>query len=73
MRPWENYKSDELTPEERQQARLTVERMDRAWRFLAPMDAAISSWKAWLFAVAFVVWLNRPDILAALQTLVGGR
>ena len=73
MRPWQNYKDDDLTPEERQQARLTIERMDRAWRVLAPVDAVLGNWKAWLAAVAFVVWLNRPDILAALSTLIGGK
>jgi len=73
MDPWANYRSDELSPEERQQARLAIERMDRGWRVLGPIDAALSSWKAWALAVAFVVWLNRPDIVAALSLLVGGR
>jgi hypothetical protein len=73
MLPWQNYKDDDLTAEERQQVRLTIERMDRAWRVLAPVDAALSSWKAWLAAVAFVVWLNRPDIVSALSTLIGGK
>ena len=73
MQPWENYRTDPLTEKEKQQARLTIERMDRAWRFLAPVDAALSSWKAWLFAVAFVVWINRPDIIAALSLLIGGK
>ena len=73
MQPWENYRTDDLTEKEKQQARLTIERMDRAWRILAPVDAVINSWKAWFFAVAFVVWINRPEIIAALSLLIGSK
>lgn len=50
-----------------------AERGHDAWPVTGPMVAAVRSWKAWVFAAAFVVWINRPDILAALETLIGGR
>ena len=72
MAAWSNYKDTPLTPEELQRVRLALDRTEAAQPILGPAVAAVTSWRAWLFAVAFVVWINRPDILAALQTLVGG-
>jgi hypothetical protein len=32
----------------------------------------VKSWKFWLAVVGGVVWLNRPEIIMALQVLIGG-
>jgi hypothetical protein len=50
-----------------------AERGHDAWPVTGPMVAAVRNWKAWVFALALVLWINRPDILAALNTLIGGR
>jgi hypothetical protein len=73
MNPWDNFKDEELTPEERQRARWAAALLDRAFFFLKPLIAAKESWKAWVLAVVIVLWINRPEILAALSTLLGGR
>lgn len=39
--------------------------------FLGPFVAIAKNWKGAAFVVAFVVWINSPDIVEALRTLVG--
>lgn len=68
---WQDYKDDELTPEDRQKLRLTHNRMDQAWPIIGPIVAAVSNWKAWVAILAFVIWINNPKIIAALSVLTG--
>lgn len=71
MSQWKNFRDDELTPEERQKARLTQDRMEQAWPILGPFVAAVSNWRAWVVIIAVVLWLNNPKIIAALAALAG--
>jgi hypothetical protein len=73
MSQWNNLKDDPLTPEELQRVRLATERTEESWPIIGPMVAALRNWKAWLFAAIFVAWINRPEIVAAITALIGGR
>jgi hypothetical protein len=46
-------------------------RANEGWVIIGPIVAAVKNWKAWALALAFVLWINQPDILGALKTIVG--
>jgi hypothetical protein len=50
-----------------------AERANEAWIVTGPVVAVIRNWKAWAIGLAFFLWINRPDILAALTTIMGGK
>lgn len=70
--PWER----KTPPEEEEDWAFIWRASHRAhegWIVVGPIVAAVRNWKAWVFAAAAFVYLNRPDILAALQSIVGGQ
>jgi hypothetical protein len=44
-----------------------------AWPIVRPIHAFVTNWKAVAAGVIFLVWVNRPEIIAALSVLVGGK
>lgn len=50
-----------------------AERGNEGWIIVGPVVAIVRNWKAWALALAFFLWINRPDILAALQTIMGAK
>lgn len=44
---------------------------NEGWIVVGPIVAAVKNWKAWLVIGGLFVWMNRPDIMQALQTLMG--
>ena len=48
-------------------------RANEGWVIIGPLVAVVRNWKAWAVALAFFIWINRPDILMALQTIAGGQ
>ena len=71
MPEWENLKKDPLEETELQKVRLTIQRTEAAWPILGPIVAVVRNWKAWVIALAFFLWINQPDILGALKTIMG--
>jgi len=51
---------------------LGAQRGHKAWMIVGPVHAVVTNWKLILGALAFVAWINRPEILAALDVLTGG-
>lgn len=49
-----------------------VHKAHETWRVSAPLVAIVRNWKALVAVLAVVAWLNKPGILGAIQTLVGG-
>lgn len=49
-----------------------IDKAHKGWVVTGPIYAAVTNWKAWLAITAFIVWMNRPEIIAALSVLIGG-
>ena len=48
-----------------------LDRANKSWIVTGPIYAAVTNWKAFAIIVGIVVWLNRPEIVAAIRTLSG--
>lgn len=48
-----------------------VDRIDRSWIILGPMDAILSNWKAWAVAGSIYVFFRGSDVIDALDKLTG--
>lgn len=48
-------------------------RANISWPIVGPIYAFVVNWKAWAIGLAFLLWINRPEVLAALTTLMGGK
>lgn len=48
-----------------------LEKADKSWIITGPIYAVVSNWKALLVIFAVITWVNSPEILAALKTLMG--
>lgn len=43
---------------------------EKAWLIVAPFHAVVTNWKALVFVLFMIAWLNRPEIADALNTLL---
>ena len=59
------------TAEEWRVIRAGVDKSHKAWVIVGPIHAVVTNWKALAIVAAVVVWINRPDIVTALQLLTG--
>jgi len=59
------------TPEEWRTIRAGVDKAHKAWTIVGPIHAVVVNWKALAIVLVIVIWLNRPDIIAALRVLAG--
>ena len=50
-----------------------AERANDGWIILGPLVALTRNWKAWAAGGLFFLWINKPDVIEALQTLLGGK
>jgi len=70
--PWERN-----TPPENEEDWATIwrgiHRANEGWAIVGPVSDAVRNWKAWAVASGLVVYLNRLDIVAILQAVVGGQ
>lgn len=48
-----------------------LDRANKSWKVTSPIYAAVTNWKAFVLIVGIVTWINRPEIVAALRTLIG--
>ncbi len=48
-----------------------AERANRAGPIIDPIYAVVSNWRAIAIVVIVILWLNKPEILTALQTIFG--
>lgn len=46
-------------------------RADQTWPISKPVVAVFSNWKAIIFVMVAIAWLNKPEIVAALTVLTG--
>ena len=46
-------------------------RANVSWPIVGPIYAFAVNWKAWAIGLAFLLWINRPEVLAALTALMG--
>jgi len=42
-----------------------------SWVIVGPLHAFITNWKAWVAGILFLLWINRPEVLAALSVVLG--
>ena len=56
---------------ERQSLRRAAYRADQTWLISRPIVAIVSNWKALVIALVVIAWLNRPEIMEALQVIAG--
>lgn len=49
----------------------SADKAQKAWRITGPVYAVVSNWKAGVAVIAFVVWLNSPEVVPALKALLG--
>ena len=59
------------TPSEWRVIRDGVDKAHKSWVITGPIHAVVTNWKALALVMAVVVYLNRPDIIAALSVLAG--
>ena len=50
-----------------------AERANDAWTITGPIVAIVRNWKTWATCLGLLLWFNRPDVLAALQVIMGGK
>jgi hypothetical protein len=60
------------TPEEWESIRSGVDKSHKAWVIIGPFYAVVINWKAIAIVVGIIVYINRPDIIAAIGVLAGG-
>ncbi len=56
---------------ERQGMRAARIKSDKMWIIVGPIYAVFENWKALGIVGVIIIWINRPEILAALKTLAG--
>lgn len=47
-------------------------RANVSWPIVGPVHAFVTNWKAWMIGVLFLLWINRPEVLAAITLILGG-
>jgi hypothetical protein len=60
------------TPEEWAYVWRGVQRGHSSWVIAKPVYAFVTNWKALAAGLIFLVWINRPEVIAALSMLIGG-
>jgi len=70
---WHNFKDEDLTPEERQKARLTIDQMQKIWPIFGPIVAVVTNFKALVIILAVILWFQNPKIVAFFQSLMEGK
>jgi hypothetical protein len=48
-----------------------AEKAHKSWIIVGPFHAAVANWKAWVIIMAVAVYVNKPEIIAVLDTLIG--
>ena len=59
------------TPEEWAYIWKASERAHMAWVVVGPVYAFVTNWKFLVAGILFLLWINRPEVLAALSVLMG--
>ena len=59
------------TPDEWRAIRAGVDKAHKAWVIVGPVHAVVVNWKALMIVLALVIYINRPEIIAALRALAG--
>ena len=70
---WQNFKDEDLTPEERQKARLTIDQMQKIWPIFGPIVAVVTNFKALVIILAVILWFQNPKIVAVIASLMEGK
>ncbi len=58
-------------PDEWRYIWLGAERANRAGPVIDPIYAVVTNWKAIAIVIIVILWLNKPEIITALQTIFG--
>ena len=66
-----HHKEPPDTPESWQRLHRAAWRADQTWLISRPIVAVVSNWKALAAIVVILAWINRPEIIAAIKTIVG--
>lgn len=66
------YESGPIEADERRRMRRDFKRVDALWSTFGPITGVARNWKFWLGMAGILAWLNRPEIMAALQVILGG-
>ncbi len=48
-----------------------IEKAHDAWLIAGPLVALVKNWKAWAVGAAIYAYMRSPDIVAAIDTLMG--
>ena len=49
-----------------------AEKAHKAWLIVGPLHAVLANWKAIIFVLLLILYINKPEILTAIETLLGG-
>ncbi len=49
-----------------------AEKSHKAWVIIGPLHAVLANWKAIVFVLLLILYINKPEILKAIETLLGG-
>ncbi len=49
-----------------------AEKSEKMWVIVGPLHAVFANWKAIVFVLLLVLYINKPEILKAIETLLGG-
>lgn len=49
-----------------------AEKAHKAWLIVGPLHAVLANWKAIIFVLLLILYINKPEILRAIETLLGG-
>lgn len=59
------------TAEEHQYLWSAAHKAHRSWVIIGPLHAVVTNWKALAVVGLLVVWLNRPEIVVAITSVLG--
>lgn len=60
------------TPDEWRVIRDGVDKAHKGWIIIGPFYAVVTNWKAILIVLGVILYINQPDIIAALRVLMEG-
>ena len=49
-----------------------AQRGNLSWVIAKPVYAFVTNWKAMAAGLLFLIWINRPEVIAALSMMMGG-
>jgi hypothetical protein len=49
-----------------------AEKSHKTWVIIGPLHSVLVNWKAIVFVLLLILYINKPEILKAIETILGG-